>query len=228
MSTPFFIRSLGSFFILFCLAALHVSAQGDLVGLWEVQLVTAAGETQTPEAKWFDLQADHYFAGGNGYLQNLAGSWQYDADRNELLFTDQDSVPDPDGPFTVEWVDGQLTLLRTEGETEISVSFQRVEHRPMAIWDKLVGSWLLQTDEADGEQSIFMRWDRLYFAHELEVGGGSGVWYFHPHRPELRLLSNRGDDFDSRWEVAFPEANIMTWTGTLDGEEQVWTFSRQY
>jgi hypothetical protein len=226
MYYPTTARHIGLYLLFFSLFSATGFSQASLTGLWEVREVTAGEEVMTPVAKWFRLEADQQFHAGNGYLRNMTGTWTADTDQHTLLFTDQYGNPDPGGPFLYQLDGDQLRLQRVEEGMDITVHLLRTDQQPRAPWDQLVGEWILQQEDGAAEAAIFLRWDRRYVGRNFEPGGAFGVWHFHAHRPELRLLSDRGDDFDARWEVAFPEENVMTWTGQEEGEEEVLTFQR--
>lgn len=223
------LRHLGGI-LLFLWLSTSLSAQAQApIGLWSVTEVKVGEEVMTPTAKWFFIHGDHGLTAGNGYLTNQTGSWAWQADTQTLLFANEQGEQDPAGPFQVSVSDDHMTWQREEEGLAVTVQLQHVAEKPLAPWDRLVGLWqVVQPEDEDGADRIFLRWDRRYINRGFANGGNAGVWHFHAHRPELRLLSDQGDEHDSRWQVTFPEPDLMTWT-RLDAADaaQLIEFTRQ-
>lgn len=181
-----------------------LSAQ--VTGLWTVKKVTVGEEHMTPVAKWFRLEANGALTGGNGGLRNLTGAWRLKEPASELLMLDESGQTDPYGPFklTMDAADRMQWQRREEGQA-VTVSLVRVTEIPAAPWDRIVGNWTLAASDDQKEDSFFFRWDRRYIRRD-EAGEVTdwGVWHIHAHRPELRLLSDQGDERDETWTISFP------------------------
>lgn len=211
--------------------------QAQIAGLWEVQEVRVGTETMTPVAKWFDFEVEGNYQSGNGWLQNMAGNYSYDSRTGTLSQTIGDA-PDEYGPFNVQFADKTMHWQRMEEGQKVTVYLKRIKELPLAPWDHLVGNWTLKMIERSGEDvskefvgtespNFFFRWDRLYFLHGEVKGVTAGIWYIHPHRPELRLISHEGDKNDTRWQIEFlDDSQKMRWSRKQDGKEEIWTFNK--
>ena len=49
-----------------------------------------------------------------------------------------------------------------------------------------------------------------------------GFWHIESHFPYLRLFSERGDIYDTNWDIAF-ENGKMVWTNQIEKEK--WLFN---
>ncbi len=204
-------------------------APSPIIGLWEVTEVTVGNDTLTPTAKWFEFLADGTMASGNGWLQNMAGSYNYDQDTQALLQSNQ-GVVDEYGPFKISISDKSMTWNRTEDGQEVRVSLIQVTKKPLAHWDKIVGRWSIEKaegiDPATGvvktEYSMlpgayFFRWDRAYRKFdENNKRVESGIWQIGAHAPTLTIISE-GSKTNVMWEVSFRE-DQMIWTQTGGAE----------
>lgn len=218
---------------IFCLLV-----KSQVVGLWEVQEVKVGKEIMTPVAKWFDFEKEGNYRSGNGWLQNMAGQYKYDAPSSTLNQT-IGAQPDEYGPFKV-LVENEnaMTWQRKEEGQQVEVRLKRIEQLPLAPWDQIVGNWALEEIQIDGKNkssdyftsgppNFFFRWDRLFFIRGDIKRQTAGIWYIHPHRSELRLISNQGDKNDTQWNIAFMESDQkMLWRRTIDDQEEVWFFTK--
>jgi hypothetical protein len=200
--------------LLLILLTLAMSSTAQITGLWQVDKVTVGEETMTPVAKWFLLTADMKTRSGNGGVENSKGTYIFDYVKSEVLFSNENGQQDPYGPFRVKMDDDKMMWTRVEEGAEVTVHLTRTNDKPEAPWDKIIGNWIL-TEKSSGEvgesQSIFMRWDRRYVARNGIFGENRfGVWHIHGHKPELRLISDQGDDNDSAWDISF-EGDSMIW-----------------
>lgn len=223
-----------SFLLLQSLCFVNDSA-AQVTGLWEVEQVQVGTETMTPVAKWFEFEDGGNYRAGNGWLQNMAGTYQYDPGKGQISQT-VGGQPDEYGPFLIQFPDGRMEWEREEEGQLVKVRLKRITDLPLAPWDLLVGNWSLEkVQRAEKDMSrdyfeqppgLFFRWDRLFFVRG-EVGLlTSGIWYIHPHRPELRLISQEGDDKDTLWRLEFKDANQMQWTRKVGEEEEIWVFKK--
>lgn len=164
---------------------LSISLQGlfgqSLEGLWLIDKVSMGAEENTPDAKWIQLAADGSFIGGNGFLQNSAGTYEFKEE--DLLLNDSLSLRDEFGAFKVMLNNKTMTWERKEDGQSIKVSLKRINELPMAQSDLLRGLW-----QAGNEYRLFLRWDRAYVKYLPDGSKEYGVWRNHPHKPELALI----------------------------------------
>lgn len=209
----------------------------QISGLWLVAEVKVGEETLTPIAKWFELDEEGNYRSGNGWLQNMAGSFLYDAQAQTVNQT-VNGKPDEYGPFSIHLQEENMTWTRTEEGQLVVVSLKKTNILPRAPWDLLPGNWTLEKVEYLGKEvsqkyfevapELFFRWDRLFFVRGEVSLLTSGIWYIHPHRPELRLISQQGDERDTQWTLSFVDNNDqkMTWTRNVGDNLETWTFNK--
>ena len=197
-------------FLIFLFLIASLSAQ--VTGLWEAVKVSVGVETVTPVAKWFLLTEDMKSVSGNGGVENSRGTYTYDYVKSEFLFYGENGKPDPFGAFRVQKEDGEMTWTRKEEGMDVQVTLRRVDEKPLAPWDKIVGNWMIISSSDDKPvegKAIQVRWDRRYRCRNGAFGENQyGVWHIHGHKPELRLISDQGDNFDSAWDISFEENQL--------------------
>lgn len=218
-----------SFTLAFLSAVISLSAQ--LTGLWEVQSVVVGKEQLTPVAKWFKLEADKSVTGGNGGVRNTIGTYQYDANANTLLYFNENGKADEMGSFQIKISGNGMEWHRKEEGMEVTIGLQRVEEIPLAPWDKIVGLWKWQ--EGDDWHHLQIRWDREYRLRTPQSINDtqlltleSGIWHINGHHPHLRLISNKGDEFDSEWTIQFEGNDQMILTADTEGDTTVRQYKR--
>jgi hypothetical protein len=194
-----------------CVLSFQLTAQ---VGLWEATKVTVGDQLMTPVAKWFDIRENGEVISGNGGLINIQGTFTYDPETSQALFTDENSIPDEYGAFTIEFDDKQMTWRRIEDGQEVTVHLKRIYKLPKAPWDKIVGLW---SDESDTGDQLFMGWDRSYRL-DSESSPHRGTWQIPAHQSQLMLY--RQDGQTNQWALDFPTDSTMVWTSEF-GEEKV-------
>jgi hypothetical protein len=208
----------------FVLVAFVQQSHGQpFVGIWEVVEVRVGDEIMTPVAKWFRFiprGVRSRVEGGNGGIQNMAGLYAYGEENKMLYIMNEDGEEDEFGPFQTEMRTDGLKWQREEEGQLVTVTLHPAMDLPLAPWDKAIGQWNLEGDNAT---SIFMRWDRIFIKRD-EGARESGIWQIHAHRPALRLLSDAGDDHDENWQITFEGNDQMLWTREKDGktETKVW------
>lgn len=175
--------------------------QAQIEGIWKVDSLVRMNETSIPMARWFQFGMDDVFA-GNGWAINTFGHYEYRAAEAQLAFEEDDL-----GTYTCTFSGTQMHWNRWEYDMEVDVYLSRVIHYPLAIWDELQGWWqLIHSDDAEIQgDSLRIRfdWDRKYAVYHGELGAGnnSGLWHFDFYQPQLQLISNAGDEGDSRWNI---------------------------
>lgn len=219
-------------FSIFALMSTGLCAQENKIpGLWEVQLVEAGGQQMTPIAKWARIHADGTHETGNGWLQNAAGTWEYDAEAQTIHPKVDGGIIDEFGPFKV-WFEGEtMKWQREEQGMEVTVTWQSIVSLPKAPADQVVGGWDLQevkkngTDitrayDPDDQYFIFIRWDRYYNELSTEGNRGSGYWHMNAHRPHLTLMSHERGKEPQSWEVQFLN-DILVLKGISDSNSDL-------
>ena len=211
------------FFFLFAFQT--VSAQNnesDLFGLWEITKVTVGTEDKTPIAKWIEFKSDHTHLGGNGWVQHSIGSWAFDKNNSSLKIHTSNGVTDLFEPFKVVFNKNEMTWEREEEGMEVKVFIKKINEIPVAYSDKMIGLWEVDSIQTEVNEflfnkntKIFIRMDRRYSIINTD-GRKNGVWHSHPHRQQVRLLSDKGDAHDTEWTVSFVE-KTMVWENKKDG-----------
>ncbi len=200
-----------------------------IVGLWEVNKVTVGEETLTPTAKWFLFLADGTLSSGNGWVQSMLGSYNYDQDTKELLQANQ-GVTDEYGPFKVSIEGDKMTWKRTEDGMPLKVNLSKVAKKPLAPWDKIQNRWVV--DKAEGlhpetgklisqyvmdPDVYFFMWDRAY--RKFDKTGRTierGVWHIGGHSNQVWIINN-ADNVRTRWTLELLD-DQMIWTKKSEKE----------
>jgi len=199
----------------------------QFTGLWTVEEVKVGEEKRTPVAKWFQFDADHSLAGGNGGVRNMRGTYKLDLTERTVLFHNATGKEDEYGPFTYSIAGENMQFQRKEDGQQVTVVLQRASNIPEAPWDEIVGFWNLKEGRAPGNmQSISIRWDRRFVIHTPD-GRKTGVWHIDGHRPILRLISDAGDAEDSQWNFEFPEKDQLEWKRKVENKEETLLLLKQ-
>lgn len=222
-------------YLLFTILILVLNNPGmaQISGLWEVTNVKVGDEDVTPIARWSQLNEDGSFVSGNGWLQNSDGTWVFDEEESTLTMIIQTGFDDPFEPFSVAFPSEDVMIWnREEQGMQVTVTNRRVNEKPKAPADLVVGLWDLvsaekegvdATEEFDpnGNRMIFIRWDHL--VHDFTSEGRiSGVWRIDAHRPVLDILYYDTTLPSDYWGVSFESENEMT----LEKEGLKMTFNR--
>lgn len=204
-------RYLIAIMLLFCL-----SANAQITGLWEVKEVTVGDEAMTPVAKWFQFNEDKTSQSGNGLSQNNAGTYIVTPDNSVLIFTDQYGKTDEFGAFQVSLNNDGMVWDRVEEGQAVKVKLQKVDKKPVGLWDQAIGKWkLVESTIHDkvGNQQIVMQWDREYSTSSgLFPENTSGIWHIATHQPHLKLLSFNEDLPYLDFTISFFQDYRMIWT----------------
>lgn len=223
-SFPIFLISVCSFFV----------CNAQVEGLWEVKQVQVGAQSMTPVAKWFLLNPDKTIESGNGGVINIEGTWQ--VEDKGLTFYNPNGVADPYGAFQLLAKDNsKMTWKREEEGETVTINLKKVKQKPKAPWDKVVGFWLLKEAkekevdvtkqvDPDDDRFIFIRWDRRfssnYVANKKE--NHRGFWHIESHYPYLRLFSEKGDLYNTGWDIIFEGQTTMKWINK--NEKKEWIF----
>ena len=207
-------------------------------GLWQVDEVKVGEEILTPVAKWFKYDEDGTYTGGNGWLQNEAGTWNFDSQGKLFSATNTYGLDDPYEAFRVSEERGKMTWTREEEGMKVVVSLSKVEKMPKSSADWLVGMWRLTAAEKGGQDNLgeidpndkvhyFIRWDRIFLYWDAEGKRRTGYWHINGHKPEITLLSHWEEDPAETWRVE-PGVEILRMTGISEtNQDQVLTFERK-
>lgn len=177
----------------------------SITGLWAVKQVSVGEEELTPTAKWFEFHTDGTQISGNGWVQNFKGQWQFDAAAKTMLSLDQEGNADEYGAFKVVLSDSEMSWQRIEDGMSVKVSLYRIDEKPLAPWDNIVGRWEalgLETQNTEtGEGSVadlegfsyYFGWDRRY--RKFDSSGKrveTGIWHIESHSLWLWLIPDNG------------------------------------
>ncbi|NVJ86105.1 MAG: hypothetical protein HWE15_07350 [Algoriphagus sp.] len=222
-----------SLFLVLCIGNVSFSLGQNLVGLWEFEHVRVGDQELTPIARWTEITEDGTYYSGNGWSRHSEGTWSFDASTNEFLPVDRYGPEDPSGPFKVvfESNDKMIWTRMEEGENVV-VSIKRIEKKPTAHWDLVVGLWEL-SDVADkgGSETeqqnfyvnsfLYFGWDRRYRQMSTEEGRQTGYWHAHAHRPEVTLLSHNPNKPVESWKILFRGEDELELEGVSDSNKGV-------
>ena len=188
-------------------------------GLWVVERVKVEDQEMTPNARWTRFNTDHSQQSGNGWFQHSYGTWNLNAETNELSVVNENGLKDPAEPFKVTLEEDRMIWARTEEGQNVEVTLKRSDHLPATYGDELLGLWKLDDAVGDGvyfgeedvkvgKASIFFRWDGRF---DIRSGKGKvhGVYNVNGHKPEVELIpygDNLNRDF---WTIDFNENTII-------------------
>lgn len=209
----------------------------SIVGLWKVLEVKVGNEFRTPTAKWFEFLSDGTLTSGNGWVQNMAGSYNHDLDKKELLQSNQGNV-DEYGAFKTSIEQDRMIWQRVEDGIPVKVTLVKTLKKPLAPWDIIVGSWVIDKAEGLNPQTgkvsstymvepdrYFFRWDRRYVKFDKDgKRTETGLWHIEAHSPWLWTI-NDADNAKTGWSIEII-GNKMTWTKENDKETMLVHFSR--
>jgi hypothetical protein len=195
-----------------------------IVGFWEVEKVTVGKEKMTPVAKWFKLNANNTFEGGNGWMQNSEGTYTYDGQKYQPIT--KNGLKDPFGAFQVSFENDKMIWERQEEGMKVIVTLKRIVEKPKSPADQVVGLWDLTKAEKEGKDVttetdkdnlhyIFIRWDRFFVQRTPKGDRDRGYWHFHGHKPEITFIHIQRNNESEPWRVDVTE-NTLTLTGIAD------------
>ncbi|OEK06423.1 hypothetical protein BFP71_01730 [Roseivirga misakiensis] len=180
------------------------ASAAPVVGLWEVLEVIVGDEKLTPTAKWFHLLSDGSMTSGNGWVQNFDGSFNYDRDTKKLLQASQGTV-DEFGAFDVTITKDGMVWKRLEMETPVKVTLKKVDKKPLAPWDIIIGNWEVEEQTINSNKddhapednfvnfsAIYFGWDRRFKKYD-ETGKRieTGIWHIEAHSNWIWLISDK-------------------------------------
>jgi hypothetical protein len=226
-------KTLVALSLLFC--TLSISAQ-DITGLWAVDRVVVGDQPMTPVAKWFRIADNGTFEGGNGWMKNSEGTYQFDAKEMTYSAEQSNGIVDPAEPFKVEIDKEKMTWTRTEDGMPVKVMLSRTEALPKAPADAIQGLWDLTrvlvekidvTKERDPEARAYLqvRWDRIYVMTTPDGKRATGIWHMNGHRPHLTIIPHDKEKEEETWLVkATAKQLVLTgMSSNVKGEMRTYT-----
>lgn len=214
------------------LSSSSIQAQ-EVTGFWEVKEVKVGDEIMTPVAKWFKINKDHTFQGGNGWLQNSAGTWTYDKKTRAYLpkETQGTVIDDEAGAFTVNFKDDKMIWEREEEGMKVTVMLHKISQLPKSTADEMIGLWNLTkvteggqvvtaTFDPDNKHYIFIRWDRTFLERTPKNERVYGLWHINGHRPEVTFIRNDKNKDNEGWRISV-KGSALTMIGISDSNKDV-------
>ena len=156
--------------ISFACVSFTASAQVD--GLWAVKSVMVGAEDKTPVARWFRLEHGTQVS-GNGWQQHSIGTYTWNKKTSELSFETVNEPRDEFGAFKLVRKGNTMTWTRKEEGVVVKVELELATTLPQSTADQIKGLWdlvaatrsgadVLKQADPEGNQFIFIRWDRMY------------------------------------------------------------------
>lgn len=208
---------------LLLLVFLNGSAQSSsLVGFWEITSVSMGPKSMTPIAKWINLKKDHSYSSGNGWLQNSRGSWKLDQETNILTAIDSLGISEDFTGFKVSFKGEKMLWEREENDILVLVTLKPITEKPMAPADYLVGLWKLHQSDPNAEDNnrILIRWDRIYNEYVDHKKKASGYWHINAHKPEITFLPHQKGEIPESWRVSVNKTELIL-TGISDSNNDL-------
>lgn len=179
--------------LLFAVIRLEVLAQGELLGLWQVDSVSVGEMGMTPNAKWVEFLEEGETHSGNGWTRHSVGTYSFEGD--SLSIDTENGTEDEFGAFVVSMGHEAMVWTRVEEGQEVSVFLSRIEDLPMAYADEILGLWELK--EAVGEFEGFVQKNtKLYFRPDNVIlllsdeGRERGTYSVGAHSRSLLWIPN--------------------------------------
>ena len=204
-------------------ASLATSAQVD--GLWLVNSVMVGAEDKTPVARWFRLEHGTQVS-GNGWQQHSAGTYTWNKKTSEVSFETFNEPREDFGAFKVDRKGNAMTWTRKEEGVVVKVELELTTTLPQSTADQIKGLWdlvsatrlgtdVLKQTDPDGNQFIFIRWDRMYVKQQSSDEQVRGYWFMNAHQPELKFFSQDNEQDSETWTVSF-DMDKLVLTGTSE------------
>ena len=220
--------------ISFACVSFTASAQVD--GLWAVKSVMVGAEDKTPVARWFRLEHGTQVS-GNGWQQHSIGTYTWNKKTSELSFETVNEPRDEFGAFKLVRKGNTMTWTRKEEGVVVKVELELATTLPQSTADQIKGLWdlvavtrsgadVLKQADPEGNQFIFIRWDRMYVKQLKADEQVRGYWFINAHRPELKFFSQGNEQDSETWTVSFDQ-NKLVLTGTSESvKDLVLVYSR--
>ena len=186
-----------------------------MVGFWGFKEVKVGDENMTPVAKWVRINKDNTFVGGNGWLQNSAGTWTYDSKTRAYRprETQGTVIDDEGGAFTVNTQGDIMTWEREEEGMKVKVTLQKITQMPKSTADEMVGLWDLSritkggqdvtsSFDPDNKQYVFFRWDRVFMERTPQNERQYALWHINGHKPEVTIINHDKTKANETWHIS--------------------------
>jgi len=218
------------------LLILSINSVAQVEGLWVVKSVMVGAEDKTPVARWFRLEHGRQVS-GNGWQQHSLGSYKWNKKTSEVSLETINEPRDEFGAFKVLRKGNAMTWTRKEEGLVVKVELETATELPQSTADQVKGLWdlvsatrsgadVLKQTDPDGNQFVFIRWDRMYVKHLSSNEQVRGYWFMNAHRPELKFFSQDNEQDSETWMVSF-ELDKLVLTGTSESvKDTVLTYSR--
>jgi hypothetical protein len=218
------------------LLVLSISASAQIDGLWVVKSVMVGAEDKTPIARWFRLEHGKQVS-GNGWQQHSAGSYNWNKKTSEVSFETTNEPADEFGPFKIVRKGNAMTWTRKEEGLTVTVELEMATELPQSTADQVKGLWdlvsasklgtdVLKQTDPDGNQFVFIRWDRMYVKQLNAAEQVRGYWFMNAHRPEMKFFSQGNEQDSETWTVSFDNDKLVL-TGVSESvKDLVLTYAR--
>lgn len=205
-----------------------------VTGLWHVQKVQVGQKEMTPIARWVRFNKDGSQQSGNGWFQHSIGTWNLDKQNEKLRITNTNGFEDNNPPFAFSFNEKTMIWEREEEGQTVRVTLEKGETLPQSPGDALLGIWELEKvmkgskvvtkkNNQEAQQSLFLRWDKIFVLRNTRDGRQTGVYHIHGHLPEIELFFHNEAFPRQKWsfEVTHNELRLKS----LDGDTEI---SRHY
>lgn len=213
------------------LAFSSYSQKSRMIGLWEAINVNVGEQNMTPVSKWFKFNSDGSSAAGNGWLQNSAGSWEYNEEDNTFSNYDSLGIEDRFGAFDVSFDKEYMYWEREEEGMKVKVTVKPIDELPMSPADYLEGIWDLEsiseaeqditdTYDPNNKHYLHFRWDRIIVYHTPVGERKTGYWHIHGHRSDITLLPHQEGEEAESWKIEVNE-HELTMRGISESNDEI-------
>lgn len=208
-------------YILFSIISFTSYGQNEkIIGFWEVTNVSIGHKTKTPVAKWIKINKDKSYQSGNGGLQHINGSWNYNLKDSIFNSVDSLGLKDEFGGFKVSFVDKNMFWEREEDGMLVKVTLTPTSKLPMSPADYLEGVWslteiikdkqpILNHPDYTNRSKILIRWDRVYVNFNTKGEKSYGFWHIHGHKPQLTFLPRYEGGIPEKWEIQVNKTRLI-------------------
>ena len=200
-------------YIIFCTISLTSYGQiKSVIGFREVTNVPIGDKNRTPIAKWTKINKDGSYQSGNGWLQSIEGSWNFNSKNHVFTSTDSLGLQDEYGGFNVSFVNEKMLWKREEDGMQVTVTLKPISKLPMSPADYLEGMWKLSEITENNVPSLnhpdyinksklLIRWDRVFVNYNTQGEKAYGYWHIHGHKSIVTFLFHQEDKKPERWKI---------------------------
>ncbi len=211
-----------------------VSFSQSVEGLWGVISVHVGDQEMTPVAKWFCFNKDGTCTGGNGWTQNVVGTWSYDKKTQEFSPENTNGIKDEYGAFKVSFEKDKMIWNRVEDGMKVIVVLQPIDELPASPADLVQGLWALSevkqkgvdvtsTLDPDSKQFILIRPDKRFRLRNPDGSSVRGFWHMNGHHPLFTLINDDRTIENQVFDVSFENAQLIM---SKRGEDIIYKYQR--